>query len=80
MTLVSVYYIFKLSSLSTPLHQEPENTGMTVITAINVLKQNRKQGRNLLHMRNPEGTTLSLPSLGRVREVQETNLTQRTMP
>lgn len=80
MTLVSVCCIFKLSSLSTPLHQEPENTGMTVITAINVLKQNRKQGRNLLHMRNPEGTMLSLPSLGRVREVQETNLTQRTMP
>lgn len=53
---------------------------MTVIRAIKVLKQNRRQDRNPQHMRNHIGTTLSLPTLGQVREVQETNVTQRTMP
>lgn len=54
---------------------------MTVMTAIKLLKQNRKQDRNPQHTRDRAGTMLSLPSpLGQVKEAQEVNLTQRTMP
>lgn len=54
---------------------------MTVMTAIKLLKQNRKQDRSPQHMRDRVGTMLSLPSLlGQVQEAQEVNLTLRTMP
>ena len=45
---------------------------MTVITAIKVLKQNnRKQDINPQHMRDPAEKTLSLPSLGWVKEARK---------